>query len=239
MKYKRVLLKLSGELLLGAQKVGIDSQACQNVAKAIKEFYDAGIETAIVIGGGNIFRGAQIEGLNMPRTPADHMGMLATIMNGVALQQALESINCPTKVLSALECPKVVDTYTWRGAKNALEKGNVLVFVGGTGNPYFTTDSAAALRASEIKAEVLLKATKVDGVFDKDPLKYPEAKKFAEISYDDYLSKNLKVMDAASIALCRTNKIPILVFNMKHLGQGKTEELLSTTQLGTIIKGII
>jgi uridylate kinase len=221
-KYKRILLKLSGEMLLGDKTSGIDPKACLAVAQAIKEFYDIGIETAVVIGGGNIFRGAQIEGLNMPRSPADHMGMLATIMNGVALQQALESINCPTKVLSALECPRVVDTFTWRGAKSALEKGNVLLFVGGTGNPYFTTDSAAALRASEIKAEVLLKATKVDGVFDKDPLKYPEAKKFESITYDQYLAQNLKVMDAASIALCRGNKIPILVFNMKLLGQGKT-----------------
>lgn len=238
MKYKRILLKLSGEMLLGSKSSGIDPQACLSVAKAIKEFYDAGIETTIVIGGGNIFRGIEIEGLNMPRTPADHMGMLATIMNGVALQQSLESICCPTTVLSALECPRIVETYTWRGARAAIAKGNILIFVGGTGNPYFTTDSAAALRASEIKAEALLKATKVDGVFDKDPIKYPEAKKFAEITYDQYLAQNLKVMDAASVALCRGNNIPIFVFNMKLLGQGKVADLLSTTQLGTIIKEI-
>jgi uridylate kinase len=191
----------------------------------------------IVIGGGNIFRGIHLEKMGLQRTPADLMGMLATLINGIALQQALASIHCPAKVMSSLECPRAVEPYSWRRALECLEEGNVLIFVGGTGNPYFTTDTAAALRASEIRADIFLKATKVDGVYDKDPLKYSDAKKYNSLSYSQALAEKLEVMDATSIALCRNNNIPMLVFNMNLLEEDKILAALSEKSLGTIVKG--
>lgn len=235
--YKRILLKLSGEILMGTDPFGISQEACLKIAKAIRSISKTGVEIGIVIGGGNIFRGIHLEEMGLQRTPADQMGMLATIINGIALQQALASISCCSKVMSALECPKAVDAFSWRKALQYFAEGNVLIFVGGTGNPYFTTDTAAALRASEIQADILLKATKVDGVYDKDPLKYSDAVKYDTLSYSRALAEKLEVMDATSIALCRSNNIPILVFNMNVLEEGKAVGALSQENLGTIVKG--
>lgn len=232
---KRVLLKISGELLLGSKPYGIDPAACHTLALALHHLHTSKLEVGVVIGGGNIFRGKDLKELGMQRTPADQIGMLATLMNGVALQQALEAVGCPAQVMSALECPKVAELYTWTKAQSALKDGKVLLFVGGTGNPYFTTDTAAALRASEIQADILLKATKVDGVYNKDPLKYPDAKKYATLSYSQYLAEKLQVMDATSVALCMSNKIPIFVFNMQLLED--RQEFISKPHLGTLIQG--
>lgn len=232
--YKRLLLKLSGEMLMGTQPFGISSNACKTIAQTIKEMQNSGLQIAIVIGGGNIFRGISLNEIGMQRSPADQMGMLSTLINGIALEQALSSINCPAKVMSALECPKVAETYNWHNALDALQSGTVLIFVGGTGNPYFTTDTAAAMRASEIQADIFLKATKVDGIYDKDPLKFPNAKKHVTITYSQILSDNLGVMDATAIALCRSNRIPILVFNMNLLGKEPIQSILSQHQ-GTIV----
>lgn len=237
MPYKRLLLKLSGEMLLGpTQSFGIDSQACQRLAAIVNEIHLQGHELAIVIGGGNIFRGVNLNGLGMERTPADQLGMLATLMNGIALQQALQAINCKAKVMSALECPRVAETYNWRHAQDTLASQEVLIFVGGTGSPYFTTDTAAALRASEIKADILLKATKVDGVYSDDPKTHPEAKRYQEMPYTKFLSEKLKVMDVTAVALCMTNKIPILVFNMNQLGEHSVANLLQDRAKATLIK---
>lgn len=234
-KRKKLLLKLSGEVLLGSQPFGIDADACKRLACILQ-----GIQTqyklAIVVGSGNLFRGLSLTQLGMARTSADHIGMLATMMNGIALQQALEGIGCQAKVLSALDCPRVVESYSWRKAAEYLENGQIVLFSGGTGNPYFTTDTAAALRASEINADFLLKATKVDGIYDKDPLKFPQAKRFSQLSYDQFLAQNLQVMDATAVSLCKNNKIPILVFNMAHLGQLSIEQLIDNKNLATIIK---
>ncbi len=235
--YKRILLKLSGEILLGSQPYGIDPEACRLVAKSIANLKHAGLEIGLVIGGGNIFRGAQLYSRDLPRTPADQMGMLATLMNGIALQQALEVEKCPTIIMSALECPRIAESYNWSNAMEYLASQRLIIFAGGTGNPYFTTDTAAALRASEIQADILLKATKVDGVYDKDPLKYPQAKKYDTLSYSDYLSQKLEIMDAPSIALCMNNKIPIFVFNMQLLENEKILDTLKTHHQGTLIKG--
>lgn len=233
---KRILLKLSGEALMGQHPFGIDQSSCKTLAIAIHEIHQAGLEVGIVIGGGNIFRGINLESNGMQQTPADQMGMLATLMNGIALQQALSSVNCPAKVMSALECPKVCDSFNWGKAMEYLHSKTVLIFVGGTGNPYFTTDTAAALRASEIKADILLKATKVDGIYDKDPLKYSDAKKYETITYSQILAEKLKVMDATAIALCMNNRVPIFVFNMQLLGKRPITQLLSERQLGTFVK---
>jgi uridylate kinase len=233
--YKRILLKLSGELLMGAQSFGIDQEACQRLALAVKTLRKHDVEVAIVIGGGNIFRGIHLESLGMARTPADQMGMLATLINGIALKQALTNVGCDANIMTALECPKVAEAYSWGGALEALQKGSVLIFVGGTGNPYFTTDTAAALRACEIQANALFKATKVDGVYNKDPKKHPDAKKYQTIDYAKVLEDKLGIMDAASIVLCRDNKIPIFVFNMNNLQEDKIIAALSNKELGTII----
>ena len=233
--YRRVLLKLSGETLMGSQKFGITEDACRDMALAIKGMRDDGLQVAIVIGGGNIFRGISLNELGVQRTPADQMGMLATLMNGIALQQALSYIGCRTRVMSALECPKVADPYSWHHAIEALESGNVLIFVGGTGNPYFTTDTAAALRASEIHADILLKATKVDGIYNKDPLINRDAIKYDVMTYSQILAEKLAVMDATATALCMSNKIPMLVFNMRLLGKEPIREILSGRQ-GTFVK---
>ena len=233
--YKRIILKLSGETLMGSQAFGIDQDASQKIALAIKALTEAKIDVAIVIGGGNIFRGIHLEKLGMARTPADQMGMLSTLINGIALRQALASVGCESKIMTAVECPKIAETYNWKGALEALARGIVLIFTGGTGNPYFTTDTAAALRASEMQADVLLKATKVDGVYNKDPLKYGDAVKYDTLSYAQVLEDQLKVMDATSIALCRDNQIPIFVFNMEQLQEDKIVKALSQRDMGTLI----
>ncbi len=235
--YQRVLLKLSGETLMGSQPFGIYQEACMQVAHYLLHFHRAGIELGVVIGGGNIFRGVDLRLTGMPRTPADHMGMLATLLNGLALQQALMSLGVPVCVMSALECPKVAEPYNWTKALQYLKEGQVVIFVGGTGNPYFTTDTAAALRASEIGADVLLKATKVDGIYNRDPLKYPDAIKYDKISYSQVLAEKLQVMDATAVALCRSSQIPIFVFNMRRLIEEPIDEVLTQTQRGTWVSG--
>lgn len=234
-KFKRILIKLSGETLMGSQSFGIQPEACQRMALQLQQMKEAGLQIAVVIGGGNIFRGINLKSLGMQRTPADQMGMLSTLINGIALQQALESINCKAKVMSALECPKVADPYHWSKALESLENGQVLIFVGGTGNPYFTTDTAAALRASEIHADILLKATKVDGIYNKDPLKFKDAQKYERMTYAQVLAEKLEVMDATSIALCMSNKLPIFVFNMKLLYEGKILDVLTHQNMGTLV----
>jgi len=215
--YKRVLIKLSGEALMGEQKFGIEHQACDHIARAIKEVYDLGVQVGIVVGGGNIFRGSQANDFGFARTPADHIGMLATTINGLILQQSLSALQIPSIVMSALS-DSLVEKYSWSHAMQELEKSQIVIFVGGTGNPYFTTDTAAALRATEIHAEIVLKATKVDGVYSDDPKKNPSAKKYEHVTYLEALSKQLNVMDATAIALCRENKIPIYVFNLFQNG---------------------
>ena len=230
--YKRILLKLSGESLMGGQSFGVDPEACFRVASQVQLLCQLGVQVGIVIGGGNIFRGAHA---SMERTSADHIGMLATIINGISLQQAFERIECESRIMSAIACDVMAESYSWKNALHYLEKGFVLIFVGGTGNPYFTTDSAAALRALEIQAEILLKATKVDGIYDKDPVKYPNAKKFDRITYSEVLSKQLQVMDATAIALCRENHIPIRVFNLFS-----NEDLMKAVcnePVGTLVEG--
>lgn len=233
--YKRILLKLSGETIMGSQGFGVDFTACQEVAQSIKQIRDQQIELGIVIGGGNIFRGINLADSGMERTPADHMGMLATLINGTALQQAIRMQGCPARVMSALECPRVADSYNWRAAHEYLAAGEVVIFVGGTGNPYFTTDTASALRASEIHADILLKATKVDGIYNKDPLKYPDAVKYESITYTRALEEQLKIMDATAFALCMSNSIPIFVFNMERLNDLSIHEILSDQRHGTLV----
>lgn len=235
MNFKRILLKISGESLSGSQRFGISADPCRHVAESIKHLQQMGLEIAIVIGGGNIFRGIDLKEFGIQRTPADHIGMLATLINGIALQQTLESLGCSAKVMTALECPKVAESYNWYRAQEALSKNQILIFVGGTGNPYFTTDTAAALRASEIQADVFLKATKVDGIYNKDPLKFPDAIKYDKMTYSQVLAEKLEVMDATAIALCMSNKIPILVFNMQLLGKNEMVDVLSKNK-GTIVK---
>lgn len=212
--YKRILLKLSGEALMGDQKYGVDPEACRKIALSIQELSSLGVQVGVVIGGGNIFRGVKATRAGMQRTPADHIGMLATMINGIALQQAFEEIQCESRIMSSITLDVMAESYSWKNALKYLEKKIVLIFVGGTGNPYFTTDSAAALRALEIQAEALFKATKVDGIYDKDPVKHKDAIKYDRVTYSEVLRSNLEVMDAAAIALCRENGLPIRVFNM-------------------------
>jgi uridylate kinase len=215
--YKRILLKISGEMLMGQQEFGISQPACNQLAKALLALHREKMQIAVVIGGGNIFRGIRLENSGMQRSAADQMGMLATLINGISLQQALHALGVDSKVMTALECPKVAEAYNWEKATESLNKGTLLIFVGGTGNPYFTTDSAAALRACEINADILAKATKVDGIYTKDPLKFADAVKYETITYSQALSDQLEVMDATAIALCRSNRLPIFVFNMQRL----------------------
>ncbi|MEC7839347.1 MAG: UMP kinase [Chlamydiota bacterium] len=233
--YRRILLKISGETIMGSKEFGIDPEATHRTAEAIKKIHEQGMEVAIVIGGGNIFRGIRLSEAGMKRTPADNMGMLATIINGTALQQGLQAIGCDARVMSGLECPKVAESYNWRLANEYLSSGEIVIFVGGTGSPYFTTDTAAALRANEIHADILLKATKVDGVYDKDPMVYTDAVKYETIGYTQALNEQLKVMDAAAFALCMDNSIPIFVFNMEHLFEGSLSEILITKKHGTLV----
>lgn len=199
---------------MGNQSYGVDPDACHKIASSVKELQKLGVQVGVVIGGGNIFRGVKGNQNGMQRTPADHIGMLATLINGIALQQAFEKIECDSRIMSAISCDVMAESYSWKNALKYLELGIVLIFVGGTGNPYFTTDSAAALRALEIQAEILLKATKVDGIYNKDPLKYPNAVKFDQVTYTQVLASKLQVMDLTAITLCQENGIPIRVFNM-------------------------
>jgi uridylate kinase len=216
--FKRILLKLSGEALMGEQNYGIDTKVAQSVAEEIMAVQRLGVEIAIVVGGGNIFRGVSKSAGNMDRASADYIGMLATVMNAVVLQDALEKANVYTRVLSAINIPQLAEPFIRRRAIRHLEKGRVVILAAGTGNPYFTTDSAASLRALEIKAEVIFKATKVDGIYSEDPLKNPHAERYDRISYQEVLERQLKVMDASAISLCMDNQLPIMVFNMKTKG---------------------
>jgi uridylate kinase len=219
--YKRILLKLSGEAFQGEQSHGIDPKICTRIAEEIKEVRELGVEVAMVVGGGNIFRGIENTagaGLSMDRSVADYMGMLATVINGLALQDILEKMGVPTRVQTAIEMHQVAEPYIRRRAIRHLEKGRTIIFVAGTGNPFFTTDTTAALRAMEIKAEVILKATKVDGVYTADPAQFPEAKRYRHLKYIEVLKRSLKVMDAAAVSLCMENKLPIIVFNLNQKG---------------------
>jgi len=234
-EYKRILLKLSGEAFMGEKSYGIDQKIVHLIAEEIKEIYSSGIQLAIVIGGGNIFRGLEASAEGMERTSADYMGMLATVLNALALQNALENRGIPTRVLSAIEMRELAEPYIRRRALRHLEKGRVVIFACGTGNPYFTTDTAAALRAMEIGAQVILKATKVDGVYSSDPLKYPTAKKFSEITYIDVLKKGLRVMDSTAVSLCMDNNLPIIVFSL--MKKGNIKKFLEGKKIGTIVKG--
>ena len=219
MKYKRILLKLSGEALMGSRQYGIDPERLSEYAKDIKHITNLGTELAIVIGGGNIFRGVAGASNGMDRVQGDHMGMLATVINGLALQSALENENIPTRLQSAIEINEVAEPFIRRKAMRHLEKGRVVIFGGGTGNPYFTTDSAAVLRAIEIEADVILKGTRVDGVYSDDPEKNKDAKRYDRVSYMQVLTDDLRVMDASAIALSRENNIPILVFSIETPGE--------------------
>jgi uridylate kinase len=234
-QYKRILLKLSGEVLTGGGGFGIDPAVIQKIAQEIKEVRSLRVEVAIVIGGGNIFRGMAASAKGMDRASADYMGMLATVINGIALQDALEKIHVQTRVQTAIEMREVAEPYIRRRAIRHLEKGRVVIFAGGTGNPYFTTDTTASLRAMEIGADVILKATKVDGVYDADPLLHKHAHKYSELTYLDVLKKQLKVMDATAISLCMDHQIPIIVFNLKR--KGNVKRVVLGERIGTKVKG--
>ena len=231
--YKKILLKLSGEALMGDQEFGISSDVIASYAKQIKEIVDFGVEISIVIGGGNIFRGLSGAAQGVDRVTADHMGMLATVINSLALQNSIEKLGVPTRVQTAIEMPKVAEPFIKRRAQRHLEKGRVVIFGAGTGNPYFTTDTAAALRAIEMETDVVIKATKVDGIYDKDPVKYPDAKKYETVTYNEVLAKDLKVMDATAISLCRENKLPIIVFN--SLDEGNLKKVIMGEHIGTTV----
>ena len=232
--YRRVLLKISGEALAGERGYGIDPEVVRFIAGEIRTVHALGIQIAVVIGGGNIFRGLAASTKGMDRSSADYMGMLATIINGLALQDALEKLGIDTRVQTAIEMREIAEPFIRRRALRHLEKGRVVLFVGGTGNPYFSTDTAAALRAMEIGAEVVFKATRVDGVYTADPEKDPTATKFEELSYIEVLSKQLKVMDSTAISLCMDNHFPIIVFNL--LERGRLKGLVLGEKTGTIVK---
>jgi uridylate kinase len=234
-RYTRVLLKLSGEALMGSQQFGVDPAVVTRIAHDVGEIQGLGVQTAIVIGGGNIFRGLAASVRGMDRATADYMGMLATVINGLALQDALERQNVLTRVVTAIEMRAVAETFIRRRAIRHLEKGRVVIFAAGTGNPYFTTDTAAALRAMEIKAEVILKGTKVDGVYSADPMLDPTATKYPSISYLQVLEKQLKVMDSTAISLCMDNDLPIVVFNL--LEPGNIRRVVLGESIGTTVGG--
>lgn len=233
-KFKRILLKLSGEALMGSQSYGLDTKVIDSISREIKTVHGLGVEVAIVIGGGNIFRGIAASANGMDRATADYMGMLATVINALALQDALEKKEVYTRVMSAIEMKELAEPYIRRRAVRHLEKGRVIIFAAGTGNPYFTTDTAASLRAMEIHADVILKGTKVDGVYDRDPVKDKRAKKYGELTYIDVLKKGLKVMDATAISLCMDNKLPIIVFNLKM--KGNIEKIVKGDKVGTVVR---
>ncbi|MBI1824478.1 MAG: UMP kinase [Nitrospirae bacterium] len=231
--YKRILLKISGEALAGDQGYGIDPKVLELVAHEVKEVYHLGVEVAIVIGGGNIFRGIAAAAQGMERTSADYMGMVATILNALALQNILEKNQVFTRVQSALEIKQLAEPYIRRRAIRHLEKKRVVIFAGGTGNPYFTTDTAAVLRAMEIGADVIIKGTKVEGIFDKDPMKHPDAVKFDSLSFLDVIKKGLKVMDTTAVTLCMDNNLPIIVFNVKN--RGNFRKVAERDKIGTLV----
>ena len=231
--YNRILLKLSGEALMGDQPYGIDPAVATRIAQDVAEIQALGVQTAIVIGGGNIFRGLAASARGMDRSTGDYMGMLATVINALALQDALEHNGVPTRVLTAIEMRQVAEPFIRRRAVRHLEKGRVVVFAAGTGNPYFTTDTAAALRAMEMKAEVILKATKVDGIYTADPVKHSDATRYERITYLQVLQERLQVMDATAISLCMDNKLPILVFNLKT--PGNIRRVVMGEAVGTIV----
>lgn len=232
--YRRVMLKLSGEALMGDQAFGLDGEIVAKIALELKEVVDRGLELAIVIGGGNIIRGVAASARGIDRVTGDHMGMLATVINSLALQDALEKVGVTTRVQTAIDIRQVAEPFIRRRAIRHLEKGRVVIFAAGTGNPYFTTDSAAALRANEIHAEVLLKATQVDGVYSDDPKENPDAEFLAELSYQQVLEKNLRVMDTAAISLCRDNSIPIIVFDlMEH---GNIGRVVGGERIGSVVR---
>ncbi|MDI6763673.1 MAG: UMP kinase [Thermodesulfobacteriota bacterium] len=233
--YKRILLKISGEVLTGEGGFGIDPSVIRQIAGEIKEVKTLGVDIAIVIGGGNIFRGVAASSMGMDRVSADHMGMLATILNGIALQDALEKMGVQTRLQTAIEMRELAEPFIRRRAIRHLEKGRVVIFAGGTGNPYFTTDTTASLRAMEIGAEAILKATKVDGVYDADPMVNRKARKYDELTYLDVLKKRLKVMDATAISLCMDHQIPIIVFNLKK--KGNIRRVILGEKVGTKVRG--
>jgi uridylate kinase len=233
--FQRILLKLSGEALVGDLGYGISPAVIQKVAVELKEVRELGVEVGIVIGGGNIYRGVAASAEGMDRTAADQMGMLATVINSLALQDALEKLEVFTRVMSAIEMHQVAEPYIRRRAVRHLEKGRVVIFAGGTGNPFFTTDTAAALRAMEVKAQVILKATKVDGVYDADPLLNKKARRFEDLHYMDVLKRGLKIMDSPAISLCMDNHLPIIVFNLSK--KGNIKRVVLGQKVGTIIRG--
>ncbi|MEW6416677.1 MAG: UMP kinase [Nitrospirota bacterium] len=235
MRYKRILLKISGEAMMGDKGYGIDSYTVDFIAKEIKEAVSMGVEVAIVIGGGNIFRGVEASVEGIERASADYMGMLATVINALALQNALEKQGIPTRVQSAIEMKELTESYIRRRAIRHLEKGRTVIFAAGTGNPYFTTDTAAALRAMEIDADVILKATKVDGIYSSDPMKDPAAKKYNTVTYIDVLKRGLSIMDSTAVSLCMDNNLPIVVFSLR--GKGNIRKIIEGKKIGTLVRG--
>ncbi|NCN95340.1 MAG: UMP kinase [Bdellovibrionales bacterium] len=232
--YKRILLKLSGEALAGDASQGINAKVIQQIASDLEDGIKSGVQMGIVIGGGNIFRGVAASAQGMDRASSDYMGMLATVINALALQDALEKRGLATRVQTAIGMAEIAEPYIRRKAIRHLEKGRIVIFAAGTGNPYFTTDTAASLRAMEINADVIMKATKVDGIYDKDPKIYPDAKLYSELSYMDVLSKGLKVMDSTAISLCMDNKLPIITFNL--ITSGNISKVINGEKIGTIVK---
>ena len=231
--YGRILLKLSGEILAGDKGFGIDPEKASYLANEVKSIFDLGTSIGLIIGAGNIFRGMDASSRGMDRVTGDYLGMLATIMNAISVQDALENINCETRTLSAINVSQIAEPYIRRRAIRHLEKGRIVIISGGTGNPFFTTDSAAALRAKELGADIVLKGTKVDGVYDKDPMKFKDAEKFDNVTYSEVLNKNLRVMDLTAITLCKENNLPIQVFNINNSGDLK--ELVCGGKLGTLV----
>ncbi|MCF7798254.1 MAG: UMP kinase [Lentisphaeria bacterium] len=233
--YKRILLKLSGESLAGPAKTGINPEITQKFSREIKAAFDEGVQIGIVIGGGNIFRGLSAKAAEIERVAADHMGMLATVINAIALQNAIEQAGIPTRILTAIEMNEIAEPFIRRRALRHLEKGRVVIFAAGTGNPYFTTDTAAALRAIEINADVVIKGTRVDGIYSADPEKYPNAKILKTLDYMDVIQQNLRVMDQTAITLCKENKVPILVFNMDI--PGNLRRVVRGENIGSLVSG--
>lgn len=237
MKYKRILLKISGEALGGSQGFGIDKEVIEKFSNEIKKAYEMGVEIALVIGGGNIFRGLKAQASGMDRATADYMGMLATVINALAMQDTLERFhNIPTRVLSAIEMRQIAEPYIRRRAVRHLEKGRIVIFASGTGNPFFSTDTAAALRAAEINANVMIKATKVDGIYTKDPVLYKDAELIKQISYIDIINKDLKIVDHTAITLCKENNIEMIVFNIHQ--EGALKRIIEGERIGTVVKDI-
>ena len=234
LNFSRVLLKLSGEVLAGRHSFGIDPDSTQSIARKIKSLYDKNIQLGIVIGGGNIFRGISVAAKGMDRVAADYMGMLATIMNSVALQSELEKLDCDTRVMSALSITQLAEPYIRRRANRHLEKGRIVILAGGTGNPYFTTDTAAVLRGIEINADIIIKATKVDGIYSSDPMKDENAQKYEELSFKDVIDKELKIMDMTAFTLCKENNLPIAVLSIKD--ESSLLDFINNKKIGTIVR---